>query len=45
MTERCDCGRDEATIQTTDDGGMCAQCFDEKYEEKFNGEKINRNLI
>lgn len=37
MTEICDCGRDEGVIHTTDNGGMCAECFNEKYGEKFDG--------
>jgi len=34
MNELCDCGRKLATIQTTDDGGMCSKCFEEKYGKR-----------
>lgn len=34
MNEICDCGREEATINTTSDGWMCGLCFNEKYGRK-----------
>lgn len=40
MNELCDCGREEITIQTTDDGEMCDKCFNEKYGKEKNKMEI-----